>query len=377
MDPSPSEPREQVVQAGELRSARIESLRAIAALAVMCSHLYAAANLWGTAAPEGLVTDLIYGGQFGVFLFFSLSGYLLFWPFAKRDFGGAGPVDLRRYAINRALRILPLYYVSVIVVLLVQQDRGTLREWVMFLGFAQNYSLDTVSSVNPVLWSLVVEVHFYLLLPLLAVALARLSGGSLARAALLLGAVGLASVAVRHLKVPAEPNTELLWRFSLPATFFFFVAGMLIALLRVAWERRPPRAPSVLMSADVWLLASVPLWVAQALNHEMFWLAALASALMVGACTLPLRSGRVVRALGWRALAAVGVVSYSLYVWHVPILQEIVGPIGRPRRAYSDVPFMVLLIPVCLAAAFVSYRLVEAPFLRLRRRWSSASAAQR
>jgi peptidoglycan/LPS O-acetylase OafA/YrhL len=67
------------------------------------------------------------------------------------------------------------------------------------------------------------------------------------------------------------------------------------------------------------------------------------------------------RALDWRPLALVGVASYSLYLWHLPIVEALT-------------PGAVLVsVPLSLLAALVSYRLVEAPFLRLRRRWSSSA----
>src|SRR3954452_2209266 len=106
--PTAGGPGAGVTQAGELRSARIESLRAIAALGVLLGHQF--------VVSEGLRFDtywhkLIMGGGFGVDLFFALTGYLLFWPFARRWLADGPPVNLRRYALNRALRILPLYYV--------------------------------------------------------------------------------------------------------------------------------------------------------------------------------------------------------------------------------------------------------------------------
>src|SRR6187402_426918 len=92
-----------VSQAGEQRSGRVESLRAIAALAVLAGHVIV------VSAPgevhDNLLYKLLFGGGFGVFFFFGLTGYLLFWPFAQRYFGDGDTVDLKRYASNRALRI--------------------------------------------------------------------------------------------------------------------------------------------------------------------------------------------------------------------------------------------------------------------------------
>src|SRR5213596_1717165 len=118
--------RGQISQAGELRSARIESLRALAALAVLESHAFGYAHHWAPSAISATTAQrTILGGGSGVLVFFALSGYLLFWPFARRWFADGAAIDLRRYALNRALRILPLYFVAVVVLLLVQEHGGS------------------------------------------------------------------------------------------------------------------------------------------------------------------------------------------------------------------------------------------------------------
>src|SRR3954447_21096105 len=102
---------DEVVQAGELRSARIESLRALAALGVLLGHLWGQANAHAAGATmDGFGARVLLGGGFGVWLFFALSGYLLFWPFARAALGDGRRIDLGRYARNRLLRIVPLYY---------------------------------------------------------------------------------------------------------------------------------------------------------------------------------------------------------------------------------------------------------------------------
>src|SRR5437763_17025585 len=114
-----------ISQAGEIRSARIESVRALAALAVLESHAWGYAHGWyGPALVGTLPQRILFGLGSGVLVFFALSGYLLFWPFAKRWFADGQAIDLRRYALNRALRILPLYYVAIVVVLLLQEHGG-------------------------------------------------------------------------------------------------------------------------------------------------------------------------------------------------------------------------------------------------------------
>jgi peptidoglycan/LPS O-acetylase OafA/YrhL len=368
------EQQQRVVQAGEVRLARVESVRALAALGVMVGHLWGSTHGYATAATIGnFWRRTLFGGGFGVFVFYALSGYLLFWPFVRRHFGGGDKVDLERYALNRALRILPLYFFAVIVLLIVQNHGGTFDLWWRHLALVQSMWTSSLNAVDGPLWSVAVEIQFYALLPLIAGALAIVSGRSRARAAALLVLVGSASyLARRHL----APHGGDLWSYQLPTTFLFFVGGMLVALLRHAWEeRRPALLDGPLGSSTLWALAAVPLFGVVFWRYDTQELCAVAAFLLVGALVLPLRDGPVVRALEWRPLALLGVASYSLYVWHVPIIDALGGGAGL-RGSASFVTVLVLFGGVCIAAAFGSYRLIETPGLRLRRRWASGAAQQ-
>jgi len=219
----------------------------------------------------------------------------------------------------------------------------------------------------------VIEMHFYLLLPFIAFALARLARGSLGRAALLLGALGLASFVLRYVTLyqdsgPVDPVVD----YSLPSTFMFFVAGMAVVLARIAWQRHPPRLVSGPFAwAETWIAASLVFWVLVFDDYSRGYLAAVASALLLAACVMPLRTGPVVRLLEWRVLAFVGVVSYSFYMWHLPMLEQIGETSWEPD---SFAGLLLLTLPFCLAVAILSFRFIEAPFLRLRRRWGATAA---
>ena len=100
----------------------------------------------------------------------------------------------------------------------------------------------------------------------------------------------------------------------------------------------------------------------------------LVSVLLVGACVLPLRPGPLVQTLEWRPLAVVGVASYSLYLWHDPILKALA------KSPWAPSGFLGLLavgLPLCCLVALMSYALIEAPFLRLRRRWARSTPPRR
>src|SRR3954464_4647990 len=204
-------PAPQVDQAGERRSARIESLRALAALGVLVGHAYGWSHGWQNvyATFHG---RLVLSGGFGVFLFFALSGYLLFLPFARAAFGPAERIDLLRYALNRAVRILPLYYV-VIGTYLVVHDEGVGAKWWRFLLFLEGFGADTVAKVDPPAWSLVVEVQFYVLLPVFAWLVARVGQRSLPRAATFVAALAVAAFIVRLLTVTSAETVTSVWRY--------------------------------------------------------------------------------------------------------------------------------------------------------------------
>lgn len=374
----PADRGEAINQAGEERSSRVESLRALAALGVVWGHVAAASLALNPALPSaadlGLVERIAYGGGYGVFFFFALTGYLLFWPFAKRYFGSGDRLDMRRYAVNRALRILPLYYAVVVVVLLLQEHSPGIGVWARFLTFTETLSPGTAGRIVGPAWSLVVELCFYLLLPLLAYAIARLARGSLARAGAILIALGLASLGVRVVTIYMAHPVDPLWRLNLPATFLFFVPGMLLALVRLSWENRRPawlRGPP--LQGDLWILASIPLWALVVLvSYSLDVLVGVAAFLIVGACVLPLRTGPVTNALQWRPLAVIGIASYSLYLWHVPVIKALVD--GGSSTGF--VVLTAIAVPVSVAVALASYAAIESPFLRLRRQWARSAAKQ-
>jgi peptidoglycan/LPS O-acetylase OafA/YrhL len=379
---APPAPRGDVIQqAGEIRSVRVESLRGAACLAVLTAHIFGTAHTFNPDTTlDTYLHRTIFGGGFSLFLFFALSGYLLYWPFAKRDFADGRAVSLKSYARNRALRILPLYWIVVVVILLLQEGGGSWTQWWRFLSFSQSYFSDTVAGapgqVNGPMWSVIVELHFYTLLPLMALGIAWLSRGSRMAAAAIMLALAAAFLYVRwHFVTSTHGRGSLLWRYSTPANFYFFFPGMLLALLRLQWEEHRPRwLRGPLASGNLWMLASVPIWaiVLNAPKYDRDSIAAVAAFLMVGACVLPVTAGALVRVLDWRPVAMMGLASYSMYLWHVPIVDFF----ERNVVQASFPKLFLLAAPLSIVVALVSYALIERPFLRLRRRWAPSSAAQ-
>ena len=357
-------------QAGERRSAQIESLRAIAALSVLACHITLVYIVLATNSEAFLhpsaIQRLLYAGGFGVSLFFALTGYLIFRPFVKRLAGAVPRISINTYAINRALRILPLYFVVMAVVLAV--ENRPLDMWIRFFTFTENYWSDTAGQVNGPAWSLAVEIQFYFLLPLLALGIARFARRPLRAAALIVIALGIASLVARLALVNNPDFVNETWRYRIVTNFIFFVPGMLLALMESRLRARPLRLSGPLAASDVWFAGGVALWLAVVLKgYDWDVLIAPASFLVLGACVLDLRPGAIHALLSLRWLALLGIASYSLYLWHFPVLELLTNQGASPEL----LPLAALALPTTIAVAAISYRLIEEPFLRLRGRWAS------
>jgi acetyltransferase len=369
-----------VKQAGEQRNARVESLRAIGALGVIVSHIFV-----GALALEGLATGytgaykdrlLINAGYLGLYLFFALSGYLLYLPFARHQLQGR-PIDVRQYARNRALRILPLYFSAITLLLIVYPFNVDRSQWWRFALLIQNYSPETINRLNAPLWTISVEIQYYIALPLLAWLIAKLAGPSIRRTLALLLAGAAVSYALRLHEVVSAGNPNIygvLGKYALPTNLYGFVVGMLIAVTRVSWSRHTPAwvARPRIGSADAWIAAGVAIFLLTAYNLHLQepWLA-FSALLILAACVLPVRGGRIVRALEWRPLATLGIATFSLYVWHAPVLLGVVKTTGL-----EDFKALFAIgVPLCIAAGGLSYFLIERPALRRRQGWGATAAA--
>jgi peptidoglycan/LPS O-acetylase OafA/YrhL len=344
-----------------------------------------------------------------VALFFGLSGFLLYWPFAGAIVRAHRGPRATRYLRNRALRILPAYWVILAIAALVLDtvlrpggSVGTLTDPLLLLEsmlFVQNYDPDqVVTGIGPA-WSLNVEVVFYLLLPLLAwaaIALARRTSrvaAALAPAAFLL-LVGLAGKAIAAWVVPpARPfdGWENDWHSVIERSFLgqadLFAFGMALAVVRVLWEDGRLQLPrrwrgTTLVGALAALAVVVTTFTDDGVQMSYSpWntVVALDLALLLAVVVLPARepghhAGGAVRTLEWRPLVLAGVVSYSVFLWHEPLIRWLADHDLTFEGRTGFVVTLALTASVTFALSAATYRWVEAPSLRLKRR--STTAAQ-
>ena len=149
---------------------RIETLDAIRAIAALSIVLFHAVGIYARgSAANADIRPWVARLDVGVPVFFMLSAYLLYQPFVRARLDARKP-SIRAYAWRRALRIVPGYWVALLVAVVVLGTGGvlTLKGIPTYFGFLQSYDTDTAGGGLPVAWTLCIEVAFYVFLPLWA-----------------------------------------------------------------------------------------------------------------------------------------------------------------------------------------------------------------
>lgn len=369
------------------RLAGIEGMRAIAASSIVVYHVWLYGMASRHAVDFGAVSKLFANLRAGVTLFFVLSGFLLFRPYVAAALRARPGPSLGHYLRNRALRILPAYWVILIAVA-VLIERDLLRrpgQLTANLALAQNYVPEYIHGLGIVpAWSLAIEVTFYLVLPLLGALAIRLASGRDGAAAaafapvVLMTALGIGSKVLGAAFLSGEALR--VWNLTLFTHADWFAAGMALAVLRVLWEdgrlTLPRRwRPATVALAFLVALAGAGLYEAGTLSAlENQTLMALACALVLALVVFAEPGSLFLRLLECRAVFAAGLASYSLFLWHDPLLRGI-RDAGLTLSGRSGFVVNLLFLAVLSGvASFLTYRFVERPALARKRTWQHAAA---
>ena len=380
---------------GAHRLAALDGLRGVAVLSVMAYHL-----VW--AAPEIAAPPFAQGGWVGVDVFFVLSGFLI-GGLLLTEIDSTGGLSLPRFFARRILRLYPAMVAFLVVGtwfavakdhLVLHRAWGTLQSaGLYYLNVELARHLQVVPSTFAHLWTLSVEFHFYLMLPVLFLALHAVRAPRWAWAGVL--TVAAAVVAVNRSVVFGEHAS-----FTVPYVSTFtrldaLLVGVLLALFRHQGWLRPPSPPRQVGSRGVqarqtgagtvgslvaagaatagaaWLAFVV--WTTPAdqawLYHWGMVVDALAAAAVIW--FLVARPAAVVaRVLASPVPRWLGQRSYALYLCHYVVyvaFQDHLDNLSPWVRA--------TLAPLtAFAIAELSYRLVESPALKLKARLSRAPA---
>ena len=403
----------------------LDGVRGVAVLMVIVFHVNRVTgdNLWNQAANP-LASSISTAGGIGVTLFFVLSGFLLFMPFAKAILYKTNWPLVRVFYVRRVLRILPAYYVSLFLLILFEYPeylhRDHLKSLALFLTFFMDSTRATFRQINGPYWTLATEWQFYMLLPLIALGIAflvsrvpikrRLPAVTFCLLGIIAWGLFIRYWGLYYLKYPSQ--TFLVPRSVLDVILFFsfgitgkytedFAIGMFISLCYIytqhpttddkivrVWQRLSP----LMWAGGILLVVFIAMWhfkdgyaswswpFLDGIMPDFDWLNEMLLAIGFGACIAAILYGSagLKTIFNWPLLRGVGLISYSLYIWHLPLLvlfQSRVMPLLQYLHlnryaTYSLYWLWVLLI--IFPFAFLSYLIVEKPWMKLGDHWRIA-----
>jgi peptidoglycan/LPS O-acetylase OafA/YrhL len=298
-------------------------------------------------------------GDRGVRLFFVISGMILAMPFARHYLAGAKKVSLRKYYMRRVTRLEPPYILAAIIFTMMvavflhgRLEPGYWQHALATMFYVHNVTYGMMSPMNPVTWSLEVEIQFYLLAPLVML-LFNVSGLWIRRALLatIILALGLAQAPVREI---ARVNMSILFYLQ------YFLAGLLLADVFVLDLERMPST----WGWDIAGLAGLAFMFG--MGHDVYAAHLLLPFVLAIVCLAAMR-GLVLRKFvsnPW--IAVIGGMCYSIYLLHFALMAMFFKVTRYAIQPGFDflTNFAIQLVVTCAPILLVSvlyYLLVERP----------------
>jgi peptidoglycan/LPS O-acetylase OafA/YrhL len=351
----------------------LEGLRALTALYVLCFHAATVAPRDHLSWPCRWVLHVFLYGHYAVGVFIVVSGYCLMLPVAASPTlqlrGGLG-----RFAYRRAKRILPPYYaaffISIPVSLFDKHAKHlalSMTSIVAHLGLFHNLSPYWAGDINPVMWTIATEWQIYFIFALVLLPLRRTVG--MTWTVIIAIVMGLAPylAGYMHQLWSAAYWYLALFAFGMAAAQMRFLSGQRVGM-------RPTPKTLLISCSSLFIIGVVVLQFYPFNGIEIIivdHILGVATALLIAFCASAEGSrSRINKILSSNVLTTLGLFSYSLYLTHFPILATL-DWFFKHLRPSDDLAFafqFIVVVPVCVAGAYVFYRLFERPFLSTDRR---------
>ncbi|MDX2062799.1 MAG: acyltransferase [Bacteroidia bacterium] len=361
----------------------LDSIRYLAFLLVFFGHLISPRWMPESQVVAFLSNYTTYTGYFGVVAFFVLSGFLITFLLLKEEEKNKSS-NVPKFYLRRVLRIWPLYYASILVVLVffafyrkLQGDTSPEHDLTLYYFFLANFH-EILHGAPPkawaldVLWSVSIEEQFYLVWPLLLILVRRFR--VLALGVLAVGSVGFQYWAFRHLPGVAG------FHHTLSCMYYLTLGGLCaIAYFRQqrtfqVWVLARPWVALVSIAVvpmGVLLLGYIKPYVDVASKAGLVTTGYVVLALLMCGVILAQISTQRFELRRVLPFERFGKYTYGLYIWH--FLSIILVHAALLRLAPGALYW--LLVPLSLVGAHVmaytSYRFFELPFLRLKDRFKT------
>lgn len=341
----------------------LDGLRGIAISLVVWYHAWLVSGL--TIAVVNVIAE---AGFLGVDLFFFISGFCLFYPYARSVLEGRPLPTTRRFFTRRAAKILPSYLLALVVFAAIYRDRFQSPQDAAFqllshLTFLHTLNPATFGAISGPLWTIGVEVQFYLIFPLICKPF---------RSSPLLVYAGLTGIAEGYRWGLGQAGLgSTFWIFNqLPAYLDVFGAGMLAAYWFVTIRQSstlPNRKTLTLVSMTLaatllaFLVTVTTIDRTSGIDATYAWVNA--HRILLGPLFIALAVSTAFAARPWRAVVSarplvfLSVISYNLYLWNLEIVVWYHNAGLSPAAAFG------LSIVSSLAVASAVTYLLEKPIL--------------
>lgn len=354
------------------RFAQLDSVRALAALMVVATHVCFWSGMYGRGT-WGVMSQRL---EVGVAIFFVLSGFLLSRPFLLRARHGTTTDSIGIYALKRAGRILPVYLITVVAAFALLRENRELGWDRFFLNFTLTdfFAHPQLPAGLTQMWSLSVEVSFYVALPLVGVfVLTKFWRPT----ALIVALVGIGVLGLVYLGITTrDGGLAIRW---LPSYLLWFTLGMVLATMQVdggttrlvrnlrRWAS--DRMACWLLALGLFVIISTPLGGSpalvaltpdEAIMRHLFYAAI--AVLFVAPCVF-VTEDAAARALSQPWLRHLGATSYALFCCHMLVLELVVRLTSFELFRAPLVPLFALILGISLALAEGLYRFVEKPVI--------------
>lgn len=330
------------------------------------------------------------GGFLGVDVFFVLSGFLIT-SLLLDEHRNTGRVGLTAFWIRRARRLLPALLVMVLAVvafrdLFSPESTATLRDdavaaffWISNWAFVAQRTDYFAQGAPPSplqhTWSLGVEEQYYLLWPLLLIAVAAFFWAQMRLAVFLLATAGVIASATASILLTTDSTLNRIYFGTDSRAQALLVGAAAAALLVRDWSVLNDRGSlirtrwghivaRIVPFVGVAVLAAAAHYATGSVSdfrHGLLIVVAIGAVLVIAPVALE-QEGPVARVLAWRPLVALGTISYGVYLWHWPVFLALNGQ----RTGWTGWPLFAARCAVTVALAAVSWWLVEQPVRRWR-----------
>lgn len=349
----------------------IDGLRFFAIAAVVLLHTAVHLNRsfpgdFSTDAAESIASGFFLRGGLGVDVFFAISGFILALPFISQYVNAGRKVVLKDYYIRRLTRLEPPYLICLILLFGLQVVVGRLSlpehtpNFFASFFYIHNIIYDAWSVVNPVAWSLEIEVQFYLLAPFIFRLLFGIGNFTVRR--ITLPVIILVLVAVNFIFVDLIENLHL--RKSLIAELHLFLIGVLFADFYMSNK-------SFFSRRTYWndVLGILGILMVYALRDTRNYALEVTYAFSILLIFLGAFKGRALNQFfTLKAITVLGGMCYSLYLWHYAIIAVAMMFTGylfwTNSFILNFVIQLVLLVPLVVVVSSIYFYWVEKPCMR-------------